>query len=84
MATGTRTLTHPLNVVLAPRSPAAEAYRSEVLAAGVVILREVLDHLGTDRTEHSRRDLLTGAALVAAELPEQDDGAAPPGAFTCC
>lgn len=34
MATGTRTLTHPLNVVLAPRSPAAEAYRSEVLAAG--------------------------------------------------
>ena len=58
--------------------------RSEVLAAGVVILREVLDRLGVDRSEASGRDLLDGAALAAAELPEPDEGAAPPGAYTCC
>ena len=58
--------------------------RSEVLAAGVVILREVLLHLGLDRTRASERDLLNGAALAAAELPEAPEGAAPPGAFTCC
>ena len=58
--------------------------RSEVLAAGVVILREILLHLGLDRTRASERDLLNGAALAAAELPELPEGAAPPGAFTCC
>jgi exopolyphosphatase/guanosine-5'-triphosphate,3'-diphosphate pyrophosphatase len=58
--------------------------RSEVIAAGVVILREVLDRLGVDRTESSDRDLLNGAALEAAELPAPEEGAAPPGAFTCC
>ncbi len=58
--------------------------RSDVLAAGVVILREVLDHLGLDRTESSTRDLLNGAALAAAELPEPLEGDVPPGAFTCC
>jgi exopolyphosphatase/guanosine-5'-triphosphate,3'-diphosphate pyrophosphatase len=58
--------------------------RSGVLAAGVVILREILLHLGLDRTRASERDLLNGAALAAAELPEVPEGAAPPGAFTCC
>jgi exopolyphosphatase/guanosine-5'-triphosphate,3'-diphosphate pyrophosphatase len=66
------------------RASLLQADRSEVLAAGVVILREVLDRLGVDRSEPSARDLLNGAALVAAELPEPDEGAAPPGAFTCC
>jgi exopolyphosphatase/guanosine-5'-triphosphate,3'-diphosphate pyrophosphatase len=61
-----------------------EPDRSEVLAAGVVILRETLLHLGLDRTEASDRDILNGAALAAAELPEPEEGAAPPGAFTCC
>ena len=32
----------------------------------------------------SERDILHGAALAAAELPEPEEGAAPPGAYTCC
>jgi exopolyphosphatase / guanosine-5'-triphosphate,3'-diphosphate pyrophosphatase len=66
------------------RARLLEPDRSEVLAAGVVILREVLRHLGLDRTEVSARDLLNGAALAAAELPETPERAAPPRAFTCC
>ena len=58
--------------------------RSEVLAAGVLILREALRHLGRDAIEASDRDLLNGAALAAAELPEPVEGEAPPGAYTCC
>ncbi len=58
--------------------------RSEVLAAGVLILREALRHLGLDAIEASDRDLLNGAALAAAELPEPVEGEAPPGAYTCC
>ena len=61
-----------------------EPDRSEVLTAGVVILREILLHLALDRTEASTRDLLNGAVLAAAELPETPEGAAPPGAYTCC
>ena len=30
------------------------------------------------------RDILHGAAFAAAELPEPEEGAAPPGAYTCC
>jgi hypothetical protein len=55
-----------------------------VLPAGVVILRETLRHLGVDRTEPSPHDLLNGAVLAAAELPESAEGDAPPGAYTCC
>jgi exopolyphosphatase/guanosine-5'-triphosphate,3'-diphosphate pyrophosphatase len=58
--------------------------RSEVLAAGVLILRETLRHLALTAIEASERDLLDGAALAAAELPEPDEGDAPPGAYTCC
>ena len=58
--------------------------RSEVLAAGVLILRETLRHLGLTAIEASERDLLDGAALAAAELPEPVEGEAPPGAYTCC
>ena len=32
----------------------------------------------------SERDILDGAALAAAELPEPEEGTAPPGAYTCC
>jgi exopolyphosphatase/guanosine-5'-triphosphate,3'-diphosphate pyrophosphatase len=66
------------------RARLLEPDRSEVLAAGVVVLREALAHLGVDRADASDRDLLNGAALAAAELPDPDDGAAPPGAYTCC
>jgi len=61
-----------------------EPDRSEVLAAGVLVVREVLHHLGLDRIEPSERDILNGAALEAAELPEPAEGDAPPGAYTCC
>ena len=66
------------------RARLIEPDRSEVLAAGVVVLRETLRHLGLDETTASERDILNGAALAAAELPEPDEGAAPPGAYTCC
>ena len=58
--------------------------RSEVLAAGVLILRETLRQLGLAAIEASERDLLDGVALAAAELPEPAEGEAPPGAYTCC
>ena len=58
--------------------------RSEVLAAGVLILRETLRHLGLGAIDASDRDLLNGAALAAAELPAPIEGEAPPGAYTCC
>ena len=66
------------------RARLIEPDRSEVLTAGVVVLRETLRHLGLQETTASDRDLLNGAALAAAELPEPEEGAAPPGAYTCC
>jgi exopolyphosphatase/guanosine-5'-triphosphate,3'-diphosphate pyrophosphatase len=64
--------------------PALEPERAPVIVAGAVILREALDHFGLDRLEASERDILDGAALEAAGLPEREEGAAPPGAYTCC
>jgi exopolyphosphatase/guanosine-5'-triphosphate,3'-diphosphate pyrophosphatase len=61
-----------------------EPDRSEVFAAGVLILREVLRHLGVERVEASASDILNGVVLVAAALPEAVEGDAPPGAYTCC
>jgi exopolyphosphatase / guanosine-5'-triphosphate,3'-diphosphate pyrophosphatase len=61
-----------------------EPDRSDVLAAGVVVVRETLRHLGLGETTASDRDLLNGIALAAARLPEPDEGDAPPGAYTCC
>ncbi|HEX5448735.1 MAG TPA: hypothetical protein VFW85_01600 [Gaiellaceae bacterium] len=61
-----------------------EPDRSEVLAAGVLILRELLRAYGLERIERCERDLLTGAALEAADLPAPVEGDAPPGAYTCC
>jgi exopolyphosphatase/guanosine-5'-triphosphate,3'-diphosphate pyrophosphatase len=58
--------------------------RAPVIVAGAVIAREVLSFFGLDPLEVSERDILDGAALAAAELPEQEEGAAPPGAYTCC
>jgi exopolyphosphatase / guanosine-5'-triphosphate,3'-diphosphate pyrophosphatase len=64
--------------------PALEPDRAPVIVAGGVILREALDHFGLERLEASERDILDGAALEAASLPEAEEGAAPPGAYTCC
>jgi exopolyphosphatase/guanosine-5'-triphosphate,3'-diphosphate pyrophosphatase len=64
--------------------PALDPDRAQVIVAGAVILREALDRFGLDGIEASEHDLLDGAALEAAELPEPEEGAAPPGAYTCC
>src|SRR5262249_44898831 len=66
------------------RLPGLEPKRAPVIVAGVTILRTVLERYGLDAIEASEHDILDGAALAAAELPEPEEGAAPPGAFTCC
>ena len=58
--------------------------RAPVIVGGAVIAREVLTYFGLDRLQTSERDILDGAALAAAELPAEEEGAAPPGAYTCC
>jgi exopolyphosphatase / guanosine-5'-triphosphate,3'-diphosphate pyrophosphatase len=64
--------------------PGLEPDRAPVIVAGTVILREILDHYGLDVIRYSDHDLLDGIALAAAELPQPEEGAAPPGAYTCC
>jgi exopolyphosphatase / guanosine-5'-triphosphate,3'-diphosphate pyrophosphatase len=64
--------------------PALEPERAPVIVAGAVIVREVLGRYRLDSLTVSERDILDGAALAAAELPEPVEGDAPPGAYTCC
>jgi exopolyphosphatase/guanosine-5'-triphosphate,3'-diphosphate pyrophosphatase len=66
------------------RVPGLEPERAPVIVAGAVILREVLARYGLAGLEASEHDILHGAALAAAELPAVEEGAAPPGAYTCC
>jgi exopolyphosphatase/guanosine-5'-triphosphate,3'-diphosphate pyrophosphatase len=66
------------------RVPALEPERAPVIVAGAAILVGILDAYGLDAIRVSERDLLDGAALAAAELPQPEEGAAPPGAYTCC
>ena len=66
------------------RIPALDPERAPVIVAGAVIAREVLAFFELEALEISERDILDGAVLAAAELPEQEEGAAPPGAYTCC
>jgi exopolyphosphatase/guanosine-5'-triphosphate,3'-diphosphate pyrophosphatase len=61
-----------------------EPGRAPVIVAGLVVLREVLVAYDLAEIEVSERDILHGAAFAAAELPEPEEGAAPPGAYTCC
>jgi len=58
--------------------------RAPVIVAGAVIAGETLAFFGLDVLEISERDILDGAALAAADLPQREEGAAPPGAYTCC
>jgi exopolyphosphatase / guanosine-5'-triphosphate,3'-diphosphate pyrophosphatase len=58
--------------------------RAPVIVAGAVIARETLSFFGADALDVSERDILDGAALAAAELPDETEGEAPPGAYTCC
>jgi exopolyphosphatase/guanosine-5'-triphosphate,3'-diphosphate pyrophosphatase len=66
------------------RVPALDPDRAPVIVAGAAILLAVLDAYDLGGIRVSERDLLDGAALAAAELPEPEEGAAPPGAYTCC
>jgi exopolyphosphatase/guanosine-5'-triphosphate,3'-diphosphate pyrophosphatase len=58
--------------------------RAPVILAGAVVLAETLRHFGLEELEASEQDIMHGAALAAAELPERPEGNAPPGAYTCC
>jgi len=64
--------------------PGLEPERAPVIVAGAAILLATMWYLGLDEIEVSERDLLDGAALEAAKLPEPVEGDAPPGAYTCC
>ena len=64
--------------------PGLEPERAPVIVAGAAILLEAMRFLGLREIEVSERDLLDGAALEAAKLPEPVEGDAPPGAYTCC
>jgi exopolyphosphatase/guanosine-5'-triphosphate,3'-diphosphate pyrophosphatase len=64
--------------------PGLEPGRAPVILGGIVILASILDAYGLAQIAVSERDLLDGVALAAAELPGRDEGAAPPGAYTCC
>ncbi len=79
-------LTRLASMPLAERRqvPALDPERAPVIVAGAIILREVLAHVGLEEIEASERDILHGAALEAAALPEPVEGDAPPGAYTCC
>jgi exopolyphosphatase/guanosine-5'-triphosphate,3'-diphosphate pyrophosphatase len=66
------------------RVPALEPERAPVIVAGGAILVAILDAYRLGGIRASERGLLHGAALAAAELPEPGEGAAPPGAYTCC
>lgn len=63
--------------------PGLEPERAPVIVAGAAILREVLAHFGLGELEASERDILHGAVLEAATLPETAEGGAPPGLHTC-
>ena len=64
--------------------PGLEPGRAPVIVSGALIVREVLRAYDLDELEVSEHDLLDGVALAAAELPAPEEGAAPPGAYTCC
>ena len=64
--------------------PALDPDRAPVIVAGCLIVREVLAHYALAGLEFSERDILDGAALLAAALPPRSEGNAPPGAYTCC
>jgi exopolyphosphatase/guanosine-5'-triphosphate,3'-diphosphate pyrophosphatase len=63
---------------------ALEPGRAPVIVAGIIVLREIMDTYGFDEIEASERDILHGAAIAAGELPEPEEGPAPPGAYACC
>jgi exopolyphosphatase/guanosine-5'-triphosphate,3'-diphosphate pyrophosphatase len=81
-----RTLTELAALPLEQRRqvPGLDPARAPVIVAGALIVRTALRRYELDRIAYSERDLLDGAALEAAALPEPAEGDAPPGAYTCC
>jgi exopolyphosphatase / guanosine-5'-triphosphate,3'-diphosphate pyrophosphatase len=71
-------------MTVAERAEVVEPGRAPVIVAGAAILSEVLDTYELGAIQASERDILHGAAWAARELPEPQEGAAPPGAYTCC
>ncbi len=69
---------------LAERAKLMEPGRAPVIVAGAAILTEIVDRYELYGIRTSARDILHGTALAAAELPAREEGAAPPGAYTCC
>ena len=65
------------------RVPGLHPQRAPVIVAGAVLVEQILEQFGCE-LEVSERDILHGAALEAARLPAPAEGAAPPGAYTCC
>ena len=66
------------------RLPGLHPKRAPVIVAGAVLVEQILEQFRLDALEVSERDILHGAALEAAQLPAPAEGAAPPGAYTCC
>jgi exopolyphosphatase/guanosine-5'-triphosphate,3'-diphosphate pyrophosphatase len=66
------------------RLPGLHPKRAPVIVAGAVLVEQVLEEFDLEAIEVSERDILHGAALEAASLPAPAEGAAPPGAYTCC
>ena len=64
--------------------PNLDPARAPVIVAGAIIVREVLRRYSLEELQFSVRDILDGAALEAAAMPGPEEGAAPPGAYTCC
>ena len=64
--------------------PPLNPKRAPFILAGAVILDQILRRYRLRAIEGSVRDLLDGAALEAAQLPEPAEGEAPPGAYVCC
>ena len=62
---------------VAERAKIIEPGRAPVIVAGAAILTEILRFYGLDEIEASERDILHGAALAAAELPETEAAALP-------
>jgi exopolyphosphatase/guanosine-5'-triphosphate,3'-diphosphate pyrophosphatase len=66
------------------RLPGLHPERAPVIVAGAVLVEQILERFKLDGLEVSERDILHGAAQEAARLPAPAEGAAPPGAYTCC
>jgi exopolyphosphatase/guanosine-5'-triphosphate,3'-diphosphate pyrophosphatase len=65
------------------RLPGLHPKRAPLIVAGAVLVEQILDRFGIE-LEVSEHDILHGAAFEAANLPAPAEGAAPPGAYTCC